>query len=151
MAGSLAAQIVIVVPAKSPVDSLSTKTLQKIFKGQPVEKGDGRLFQIVEFSSVSDEFYKKLYNLDAYAIGKHWLRLIFSGERVLPPKNFSAMNKFMKCLLSKGNTIGFLSAEEFKINKSDSVRAVVIDGHNFLDPNYTFKKNIKTKKKSNKH
>ncbi|MFQ5637207.1 MAG: hypothetical protein ACE5IR_04355 [bacterium] len=138
-------QIVVVVPSKSKIDSLSFKDLQKIFDGQKVDAIGENPCQIVEFAQSSDAFYKKLYNLDAYAVGKHWLRLIFSGERVLPPKNFTRIDKFLKYFIEQENSIGFLSAEAFEKVKNNSLRAVVIEGLNYQHTHYVLRKNIKQK------
>lgn len=128
-------QIVVVVPSKSEIDTLSFKDLQKIFKGQRV-KALAKPCQVVEFAPLSDAFYKKLYDLDAYTVGKHWLRLIFSGERVLAPKNFSEIDNFLKYLKEHANAIGFLRAEAFDKLKGDPVRAVVIEGFGYQDARY---------------
>ncbi|MFQ5864128.1 MAG: hypothetical protein ACE5IW_02755 [bacterium] len=140
------AQIVVVVPATSSIDSLSIKDLQRIFKGQPVKKSDETICQIVEFAPASDAFYKKLYDLDTYSIGKHWLRLIFSGERVLPPKYFSKVNKFLKYLVEHENTIGFLTVEVFNTIKSESIRSVIIEGRSYQDSRYPLRENRKAQK-----
>ncbi|MDZ7276628.1 MAG: hypothetical protein ONB53_21870 [candidate division KSB1 bacterium] len=136
LATNAPAQIVIVVPARSRLDSLAIKDLQKIFKGQPMESRAENPLQIVEYGPAGDAFYLQLYNANAYAIGKHWLRLIFSGERVLPPRSFSTPDRFLKFLTAHDNAIGFLPAETFASLKSDSVRALVIEGHDYRHPHY---------------
>ncbi len=131
------AQIVIVVPDKSTIDSLSTKELQKLFKGQAVVGSKETPIQIVEFAPISDALYNQLYGLTAYAMGKHWLRLIFSGERVLPPKSFSEVAKFVRFLSTHENAIGFLPVEAFMRLRSDSLRAVIINGRDYRHPQYS--------------
>lgn len=133
------AQIVIVVPDKSSIDSLSTKELQKLFKGQPVVAGKETPIQIVEFAPISDALYNQLYGLTAYAMGKHWLRLIFSGERVLPPKSYSEIQKFRRFVGTHDNAIGFLPAEAFTQAGNDSLRAVIINGRDYRHPQYTLR------------
>ncbi|MFQ5650510.1 MAG: hypothetical protein ACE5IY_11260 [bacterium] len=137
---SVQAQIVVVVPSSSNVDSLVTKDLQQIFKGEVAFKREGVPYQIVEFAPVSDKFYKILYNLDAYSIGKHWLRRIFSGERVLPPKSFSKVDRFEKFLLAHENAIGFMTADAFGKIKRNAVRAVIVNGCHYQQPEYALRK-----------
>lgn len=138
------AQVVIVVPAKSSIDSLSTKELQKLFKGQ-FESSKETPIQIVEYVPLSDAFYTQLYGLNAYAMGKHWLRLIFSGERALPPKSFSEISRFMRFLVTHDNTIGFLPAQAFQQIHNDPIRAVVVDGRDYRHPQYPLQEEARKK------
>jgi len=134
------AQTVVVVPATSRFDSLSFKDLQKIFKGQSVDASKGVPLQIVEYGPASDEFYTQLYEQNAYTIGKHWLRLIFSGERVLPPKSVSKIEKFVRILTARENAIGFLPAAVFEKVRKEAIRAIVVDGRDYRHPQYGLRK-----------
>lgn len=136
-------QIIIVVPAKSRIDSLSSKQLQKIFKGEPAGPKQLTPLQIVEFAPAGDDFYMQLYGANAYAIAKHWLRLIFSGARVLPPKSFSEAAKFLSFLAAHDNAIGFLPLELLQPAKDTSIRAVIIDGRDSHHPQYLLRKKSK--------
>ncbi len=133
-------QMIIVVPAKSKIDSLSSKELQKIFKGEPAGPGQLTPLQVVEFAPAGDDFYMSLYGANSYAIAKHWLRLIFSGARVLPPKSFSEAPKFLSFLAAHDNAIGFLPLELFQQVKDNSVHAVIIDGRDYHHPQYLLRK-----------
>ncbi|MDZ7364328.1 MAG: hypothetical protein ONB43_00445 [candidate division KSB1 bacterium] len=138
--GTAASQIVVVVPAKSKIDSLSSKDLQKIFKGEPAGPKQLTPLQIVEFAPAGDDFYTQLYGANSYAIAKHWLRLIFSGARVLPPKSFSDAAKFLGYLAAHDNAIGFLPLELLQQAKDNSIRAVLIDGRDYHHPQYLLRK-----------
>jgi len=124
----LEAQFVVVTHAKSDIDSLSLEDLRRIFKGQSIGKQKETPLQIVEFDPACDAFYDKLYGQNAYSIAKHWLRLIFAGERVNPPENFSDLDKFLEYLGKNENTIGFLPQETFAALKNKSIKAVVVEG-----------------------
>lgn len=137
------AQIIIVVPAKSKIDSLSSKELQKIFKGEPAGPKQLGPLQIVEFAPAGDDFYVQLYGVNSYAIAKHWLRLIFSGSRVLPPKSFSEAAKFISFLAAHDKAIGFLPQDLFQQSKDNFIRAVVIDGRDYHHPQYLLRKKSK--------
>ncbi|RMI13164.1 MAG: hypothetical protein D6681_06090 [Calditrichaeota bacterium] len=132
------AQIVVVVPDKSPLDSLSFKEVQKVFKGQPIDKVEEPP-QVVEYAPAGDAFYQMLYDLTAYAMGKHWLRMIFSGQRVRPPKSFTEVDRLVKYMAEHENTIGFLPRELFEHLEDSPIRAVVIDGFRYDHPQYAFK------------
>ncbi|RMD95958.1 MAG: hypothetical protein D6814_12285 [Calditrichaeota bacterium] len=139
------AQFVIIAPANSCIDSLSMRQLQKLFKGQPLKTCLEMPVQIVEYAPVSDAFYKKLYGLGVYAIGKHWLRLIFSGERVLPPKSFSEPRKLLKFLHEHENAIGFLPEDVYRKNRQNAIKDVVIEGRSHTDSLYVLKAKLKKK------
>ncbi|GEM_PF-1180212 len=136
---NLHAQIVIVVPKSSSIDSLTSDELKKIFKGQAVGNPKPNPIQIVEYEDISDDFYRALYGQSAYAIGKYWLRLIFSGERVLVPKSFSSVNRFVDFLKKHENSIGFLPADVYNKLDPSLIRNVVIDGKKYDDPQYSLK------------
>ncbi|MCA9733373.1 hypothetical protein KC799_14645 [candidate division KSB1 bacterium] len=110
--------------------------MQKIFKGQVVEATKNQLLQIVEFEPACNNFYNRLYGLNSFAVGKHWMRLIFAGERVLPPKNFSDVDKFIEFLIKQKKGIGFLPVSIFKTLKSDSIKALIIENKNYMQPGY---------------
>ncbi|RMF59167.1 MAG: hypothetical protein D6748_07035 [Calditrichaeota bacterium] len=136
---NVSAQIVVVVPANSYIDSLTITQLKKIFKGKAIAEGQQSPIQIVEYASVSDRFYKALYGQSAYAMGKYWLRMIFSGERVLPPKSFTSPEQFVRFMQEHYNSIGFLPLDVYKSIDKSLVRHVFIDGKRFDDPQYVFK------------
>ncbi|MFQ5630964.1 MAG: hypothetical protein ACE5I1_19510, partial [bacterium] len=141
------AQFVIVTNAKSPIDSLSMQELQKVFKGQAIGPQKDTPLQIIEYDPACDRFYGILYDQNAYAIAKHWLRLIFAGERVKPPKNFTEIAPFLEFLSENRYTIGFLTTKTFLEIKSKiptfsgnkNIRAVMIDGWNYGDAQYPLK------------
>ncbi len=133
------AQIVIVVPKSSSIDSLTSEELRKIFKGQPIGNPKQYPVQIVEYNDISDDFYRALYGQSAYAMGKYWLRLIFSGERVLVPKSFSNVDRFVDFLKKHDNAIGFLPVDIYNKLDPSVIHHVVIDGKKYDDPHYSLK------------
>ncbi len=137
--GCLQAQIVIVVPTSSDIDSLSSDELKLIFQGESSTGGSHGLSQVVEFGPAGDDFYQLLLKTDAYGMGKRWLRLVFSGAKVLPPKRFTNARKFLRYLKKHDNAIGFLPIDALLNAGSDSVRAVVIDGLDHTQTRYLFK------------
>ncbi|KAA3617934.1 MAG: hypothetical protein DWQ05_07770 [Calditrichaeota bacterium] len=135
-AGTVSAQFVIVAHKDCAIDSLSRKDLHKLFKGQVINAPAAQPLQVVEFEPVSDQFYGQLYGMNSFAVGKHWLRLIFAGERVLPPKNFSDLQRFVDFLLKQKRGVGFLPLATFKQLKSDSLKALVIENKSYLQRGY---------------
>jgi hypothetical protein len=142
-AGHAAAQILVVVPAKSKIDSVTSKDLQKLFKGQAASHFPPASFQIVEFAPSNDAFYGRLYNLSAYVMGKHWLRVIFAGERVLPPKSFSEAAQFFKFFAEHDNALGFLPAELLPQAPPGTLRALVVEGRDYSHAEYFFREKQK--------
>ncbi len=136
-----AAQLVLVVSKDSPLDSLSSKEIRKIFKGQSLVHAENRPLQIVEYAPESERFYKILFNQSSYSIAKHWLRLIFSGERVVPPKSFSDAKKLCKYVSQTSNAVSFLPVsfyERFRLQFP--IKAIVVDGRSYRDRGYLFSK-----------
>lgn len=136
-------QMVIVVPQKSEVDSLSFKQVRQLFGAQGPAKIRNHLLQVVEYEPSSDEFYHILFGLDAYALGKRWLRLIFSGERVLAPKSCSSIRRFIDYMTTHRNTIGFLPLDVFTGVQNNALRAVPVDGLNYRQPDYALRRRSK--------
>jgi len=132
----VAAQIILVVPARSTVDSLSLRQVRSLFKGRQPESLGNELIQLVEYAPSADEFYGILYHLDSHAIGKLWLRLIFAGARVRPIKSFSGPEKFLKFVATTENALGFISSRYIRRASGDSLKTVSIDGHHFTDKDY---------------
>ena len=140
------AQYVIVTNNRSTIDSLTINQVQKVFKGQPINKVNVQTLQIVEFDPACDAFYQQLYGLNSYSLAKHWLRLIFAGERVYPPKNFTNLVEFNDFIEKNQNAIGFLPRSAYEeVKNSAHLRAVVIDGKNYLDPAYPLREAKKKK------
>ncbi len=125
------AQIVIVVNAQSPIDSVSHAELKKIFKGEYSLRNSVAPVQVVEYTPLCEAFYKRLYGESGIALSKHWLRLMFKGKRVLPPKSFADISRFCAFLKSHANAVGFLPAEVFSAVNEGRLKAVVVDGKRF--------------------
>ncbi len=133
------AQFVIVVPQNSSIDSLSHEQLYKAFKGQHLDEKIPQPLQIVEFEPESDDFYEQLYGMNAFAVGKLWLRKIFAGDRVFPPKNFSDLDKYVDFIKKNRRAVGFLSKGKFLKIKQGSLKAIVIDMMSYNQPGYRLK------------
>ena len=146
-ASDLCAQLVVLVPKQSRLDSLSVRQLRKIFKGESIDESQPRPVQIVEYKPASEFFYRRLYGQSRYTIAKYWLRLIFSGERVIPPKSFSDPEKTCRYLCKTGNAISFLPVEIFeRMKKKFPIKAVVIDKRTYRDIDYFFGKMYRVKR-----
>ncbi len=126
------AQYVIVVSNTSDMDSLSVDDLKKIFKGaSPHRLSSKKNRQVVEYGPACDKFYKSLYGQSSYSLTKHWLRLVFTGKRVLPPKSFSDSEKFARFLIRNEAAIGFLPVDVFVRLSKQSIRSITILGQRY--------------------
>lgn len=133
------AQFVIVVSQNSPIDSLSHEQLYKLFRGQTISAKFPQPVQVVEFGPESDDFYENLYGMNAFAVGKHWLRKIFAGDKVLPPKNFSDHDKFIEFLQKNRRAIGFLSKATFRKIGRGTLKSIVINRKRYNQSGYSLK------------
>ena len=136
---STMAQFVIVAPQDSPVDSLTHDQLYKLFRGQAISGNLQQPLQIVEYEPETDAFYDHLYGMNAFAIGKHWLRKIFAGDKVLPPKNFSDRDKFVEYVRKNKRAIGFLSKKTFRRIRHGALKSIAIDNKSYDQPGYSLK------------
>ncbi|MFQ5640409.1 MAG: hypothetical protein ACE5IR_20710 [bacterium] len=128
---SARAQFVVVVPEKSPVDSLSLNELRMVFKGFSIDTDQKTPFRIVDFDPVSNDYYNVLYGAGADTMAKYWLRLIFTSNRVLPPKNFSNAHKLKTFIETHDDAIGFLPLSLFEKIKGTGIRALIINGRSY--------------------
>lgn len=125
------AQYVIIVSGESPADSLSLEEIKQVFHGQTPLRFEGVIFQVVEYKRHCNRFYKKLLNKSAYSVTKNWIKLIFSGEKVKPPRSFSDVKKLCKYVEKNKEAIGFIPISEFKRVKELKIKVVVIHKKNF--------------------
>jgi ABC-type phosphate transport system substrate-binding protein len=88
-AGSVGAEPVVVVNARSGIERLSKDEVINIFLGRYRRLPNGIAALPIdqpEISALRAEFYRKLVNKDLNEINAYWSRLIFSGKTA-PPRS----------------------------------------------------------------
>jgi ABC-type phosphate transport system substrate-binding protein len=119
-----AADVVVVVSAKSIVTTLSKSQAVDIFLGTvsrfpngvlavPIDQTDG--------SGIRDEFYSKVAGRSPSQIKAYWSKIIFTG-RGQPPKTVSNSIEMKKRLAENPTAIGYI--EDSMVD--DSVRVLLV-------------------------
>ncbi len=123
MSRMAAADIVVVVSAKSPVGALSKEQVEDIFLGKTIRFPDGALAVAIdqpEGSAIRNEFYVKVVGKTAAQIKAYWSKIIFTG-RGQPPPSVSNTVEMMKRISANPAAIGYIDRDMM----NDSVRAVL--------------------------
>jgi ABC-type phosphate transport system substrate-binding protein len=117
-----AADVVVVVSAKSPIGSLSKAQVEDLFLGKTIRFPDGALAVAIdqpEGSPVRNEFYDKVVGKSAAQIKAYWSKIIFTG-RGQPPRSVPNTIEMMKRISADPAAIGYIERDMM----NDSVRAV---------------------------
>lgn len=117
------ADVVAVVSADSPINSLSSSQVIGIFLGRTSHfpDGDGAIpIDQTEGSAARDKFYAHFAAMSAAQVKTFWSRIIFTG-RGQPPRIAGTSIELKKLLLANPNAIGYLDRSEL----DSSLRAVL--------------------------
>lgn len=116
--GSVIADVVAVVSAKSPVTTLTNTQLTDIFLGRAnrFPNGDSAVpIDQPEGSTARNEFYARFAGKSAAQIKAIWSKIIFTG-RGQPPKEVADSIEMKKRISENPSTIGYL--EENMVDNS---------------------------------
>ncbi len=124
-AASAHADVVVVVSSKSPVKSLTTEQVTKIFLAKVSTFPDGKTAALPidqpEGSAVRDEFYAKVVHKSPSQLTAYWAKVIFTGDG-RPPKLLSDNLAVRKAIAGNPSAIGYI--DKSAVNRS--VRVVLI-------------------------
>ena len=105
------ADVVVVVPTKSPVTTtLSKNQVADIFLGKASRFPDGSQavpIDQAEGSAARDEFYLKFAGKSAAQLKMHWSKIIFTG-RGQPPREVSNSMEVKKLIVENPDAIGYI-------------------------------------------
>jgi ABC-type phosphate transport system substrate-binding protein len=108
--GNVAADLVTVVSAKSPVTTLTRNQVADIFLGRASRFPEGGVavpIDQVEGSTARDEFYLKLAGKSPAQVNAHWSKILFTG-RGQPPKEVANGEAVKRLLLANPAAIGYV-------------------------------------------
>lgn len=123
-AGNAAADLVVVVSARSPVVSLRAAQVADIFLGQAGRFPDGSEAVPLDLalgSPLRTEFYVKVAARSPHLMKAHWSKMIFTG-RGRPPKEVPNSAAVRKMVADNPALIGYID----KAALDSSVRAVLL-------------------------
>lgn len=113
MLGTASAEVVVVVSAENPVESLSHADLADIYLGRMHNLPNGQSVVPVdqrEKSPAHDAFYSRYLERSPAQIKAHWSKLIFSG-RGQPPRTVASDKAMAEFVAGHPHAIGYLSPE----------------------------------------
>lgn len=104
------AEVVVVVSAKSKINSMTMSQVAQIFLGKTSKLPDGKdavpLDQL-EGSEIRNEFYSKVTGKDPAQINAYWSKIIFTGDGQ-PPKVVTGNDSVKKAVIKNLNAIGYI-------------------------------------------
>ncbi len=104
------ADVVAVVPAKSPITALSKSQLADIFLGKISRAPDGTALQPIDQAEGTDareEFYSKVTGKSSAQIKAYWARIIFTG-RGKPPATVANGSEAKQLIVRTPAAIGYI-------------------------------------------
>lgn len=108
------AEVVVVVAAASPLETLTRNQVADIFLGKTNRLPGGGQAVVIdqpEGSAIRDEFYSTYTGKSAAQIKAHWSKIIFTG-RGQPPQVVSNGAELKKRIADNPDTIGYIDARE---------------------------------------
>ncbi len=108
----LANEVVPVVPAGSPVATLSRAQVADIFLGKTNRFPDGSVavpIDLAEGSAARDEFYARFTGKSPAQVNAHWSKIVFTG-RGRPPRVAASEAELKKQLAENPGAIGYLDS-----------------------------------------
>jgi ABC-type phosphate transport system substrate-binding protein len=124
LVNSAAAEVVVVVSAKSRISALHTDQVSNIFLGKALTypNGDEAVpLDQPEGVAVRQEFYNKVTRKPPALIKAHWAKLLFTG-RGQPPKELANGSAVKKAVADNPKSIGYIDKSEV----DDSVKVVLV-------------------------
>lgn len=129
---SAEAQIVVVVNRENSRESLSLPDLRDLYLGALTHFKGGERVVLLESSGLRPRFYDAVLNMSEDRVKRHWIGLVFSGEGVLPPREFRESADLVRYVASHPGAIGFVP-----LAVTDStVKVLMVEGLAPSDPRY---------------
>ncbi|MGO4382262.1 phosphate ABC transporter substrate-binding protein [Pseudoduganella sp. RAF53_2] len=119
-----AAELVVVVSARSPVTTMRADQVADIFLADSLRFPDGREASAIDLSVGSplrDEFYAKVANRSPALMKAYWTKMIFTG-RGQPPRELPNSAAVRKLVADNPAMIGYIERSAL----DNSVRVVLV-------------------------
>lgn len=121
---ALAADLVVIVAAKSPVAALRADQVADIFLGQSGRLPDGSEVSAVDQAIGTpqrDEFYQQVANKSPALVKSYWTKMIFTG-RAQPPREVAGSAAVRRLVATTPGMIGYVERAAL----DDSVKVVLV-------------------------
>jgi ABC-type phosphate transport system substrate-binding protein len=119
----LQAEVLVIVNANNPVDSLEPKQVVDLFMGKKRAFANGYPAQTLDLASgtpLRAQFYRALTGKSEAQIDAYWATLIFAG-RMAPPKQFSDDQQVIEAVAANPSAIAYVSPQDLP----DSVKVIM--------------------------
>lgn len=106
------AEVVVVVSAENPVESLKANEVADLFLGRSLRFPNGDTAMPVEQSegsALQQEFYAQVLRRTAAQMKAHWSKLVFTG-RGEPPRNVASDAAVLEMLAENPRAVGYIDA-----------------------------------------
>ncbi|WP_229255950.1 phosphate ABC transporter substrate-binding protein [Duganella fentianensis] len=124
VASAAAAELVVIVSARSPVVALSTEQVADIFLARTARLPGGEEVQALDLPlghALRDEFYARVAGKSPALMKAYWTRMVFTG-RGQPPRELSSMAAIRKLVAENPAMIAYLERSALDA----SVKAVLV-------------------------
>ena len=113
LAGSAAADTVVVCARHSPIAALSRNEAEQLYLGRTRELSGGIAVTLVDLPAgpVRDDFYQTLTGKNPSQIRAYWSRLVFTG-RALPPREAASAAEALSWVDANPDFIAYVPAED---------------------------------------
>jgi hypothetical protein len=118
------ADIVVVVPARSPVQKLSEEQVADLFLGRaavPVPGGALEPIDLAEGRPERDDFYRRIAAMSAPQLTAYWARMIFTG-RGKPPREVGDEHAVKEQMARNPHLLAYLPRQDV----DDTMRIVFV-------------------------
>ena len=107
------AEIAVVVPADSPIQSLSKQQVSNLFLSKTNRLTDGSKAVLIEIRNqkLRHEFYRLISNKTPTQLKSYWTTLIFTGKGK-PPKSLSSKQEIIDFMKHNLTTVTYLHSSE---------------------------------------
>lgn len=126
------AQIVVVVNRENPRGNLSLPDLRDLFLGALTQFKGGERVVLLESSGPRQRFYDAVLHMSEDRVKRHWIGLVFSGEGVVPPREFREPADLVHYVAGHPGAVGFVPAAA----ADSTVKIILIEGLAPGDPRY---------------
>lgn len=106
---ALAAEIVIVTGAQSPIPELTREQAEQFYLGRSRSLPGGIVVSLADLPNgpLRDDFYRRLTDKNPSQIRAYWSRIVFTG-RALPPQEADTVEQLRQWLAANPTMIGYL-------------------------------------------
>lgn len=113
LAGSAAAEIVLVTDADGAIDVVSREEAEQLYLGRLSALKDGTPVRLLDLppGPARDAFYLELTGKNATQVRAYWSRMVFTG-RARPPREVAGPDALRAALREDPHLIGYLPADE---------------------------------------